>query len=110
MRIIKDFDWSETETTVFIHIPVSSKPISLSVFATDTFVKLSFSGFLFELDLPFPIKYEKSVCQYSNASLDLTLYKQSYITWHSLIVENAIEKREASIKRYYDTLSTVTMI
>ncbi|XP_066541140.1 dynein assembly factor 4, axonemal [Hoplias malabaricus] len=83
--LVKDYTWTQTETTVYISVPLKGvKSGRVDVLYTDEFLKVSFPPFLFEAFLPEPVDDERSVAKLGNGVAVFTLLKKKKGLWKHL--------------------------
>ncbi|KAI4886008.1 hypothetical protein NFI96_000955 [Prochilodus magdalenae] len=83
--LVKDYTWTQTETTVYISVPLKGiKPAKVDVLCTDEFLKVSYPPFLFEVFFSEPVNEEKSVAKLGNGSAVFTLPKRREGLWEKL--------------------------
>ncbi|XP_026876598.2 dynein assembly factor 4, axonemal isoform X1 [Electrophorus electricus] len=83
--IVKDYTWTQTETTVYISIPLKAvKTANVDVLCTDEYLKVSFPPYLFEAFFFQPIEDDKSVAKIGNGAAVFTLPKKESGLWEHL--------------------------
>ncbi|XP_034757696.2 dynein assembly factor 4, axonemal [Acipenser ruthenus] len=97
--IVKDYSWTQTETLVYINVPLKGvKAGKVDIFSTDEYLKVNFPPFLFEVILYAPIDDNKSVAKIGNGVVIFTLYKKEESIWESLALMN-VDKETLQKKR-----------
>ncbi len=73
---VKEFTWTETEKEVYIKIPLKGvNPKKVDIYYTDSFIKVNFVPFLFELDLFGYINYKASSVSIGDGHVSFSLQK-----------------------------------
>ena len=97
--VVKDFTWKETDTDVVITVPLKGvKPSKADIFSTDSYVKVSYPPYLFEVLLYAPVVEEQCVARVGNGVIDFTLIKKEPVLWGRLSSEES-ENKETMIER-----------
>ncbi|XP_004931609.3 dynein axonemal assembly factor 4 [Bombyx mori] len=96
--IVKDFTWTQTETTVHIRIPLNpGKHDKVDLFTTDSYIKAHFKPFLFEVFLRYDVNISKSKCIINDDEITLDLLKNNEEQWDGL--EKNLSKEEKKVLR-----------
>ncbi|EGD77215.1 hypothetical protein PTSG_08307 [Salpingoeca rosetta] len=83
--IVKDCEWTQTDDSVEVVVPLKGKaPPPSAVFTSDTYIKVNFPPFLFELDLLHPIDEAESKAVISKGVAKFQLKKQTPGAWEQL--------------------------
>ncbi|XP_059058032.1 dynein axonemal assembly factor 4-like [Achroia grisella] len=91
--IVKDFTWTQTSKTLHIKIPLTSGiKENLDIFTTDSYVKIHFNPFLFEIFLLHDVDNDKSKCLVQTDQVILDLLKKDECDWECL--EKKLDKGE----------------
>ncbi|XP_076851410.1 dynein axonemal assembly factor 4 isoform X2 [Brachyhypopomus gauderio] len=102
---VEDYTWTQTETTVYISIPLKGvKTSKVDVLCTDEYLKVSFAPFLFEAFLFQPIDDDKSVARIGNGAAVFTLPKKEGVLWERLC--RSVEKDKQRESREEAILKT----
>ncbi|XP_035664317.1 dynein assembly factor 4, axonemal-like [Branchiostoma floridae] len=103
---VKDYTWEETETSVFITVPLKGvQARKTDIFSTDKYIKVNYPPYLFEVDLFAPVVDDKSTAQVGNGTVVFKLVKKDPGIWTQLAASDAgdkkamIEKREKEIEK-----------
>ncbi|XP_078671944.1 dynein axonemal assembly factor 4-like [Branchiostoma floridae x Branchiostoma belcheri] len=103
---VKDYTWEETETSVFITVPLKGvQAKKTDIFSTDKYIKVNYPPYLFEVDLFAPVVDDKSTAQVGNGTVVFKLVKKDPGIWTQLAASSAgdkkalIEKREKEIEK-----------
>lgn len=96
--IVKDFTWTQSPTNLQIKIPSkSSNKNNVDIFTTDSYIKIHFNPFLFELFLLHDVDNERSKCIVQEESILLELIKKKETDWEGL--EKCLTKEEKMVLR-----------
>ncbi|XP_013188598.2 dynein axonemal assembly factor 4 [Amyelois transitella] len=109
--LVKDFTWTQTMDTLHIRIPIS--PVfkeKVDIFTFDSYVKIHFSPFLFEVFLLHDIDNDKSKCLVKDDIIILDLVKIDSCNWENLekeltkpekmkLKQEILEKSQAKAKQ-----------
>ncbi|XP_018595149.1 dynein axonemal assembly factor 4 [Scleropages formosus] len=88
--IVKDFTWTQTQSLVYISVPLKGIKVGQGdILATDEYLKVTFSPFLFEVFLFEHIDDDKSVARISKGVLVFTLHKKDERMWEQLTIKDA---------------------
>ncbi|KAL4613355.1 dyslexia susceptibility 1 candidate gene 1 protein [Arapaima gigas] len=88
--IVKDFSWTQTQSLVYISVPLKGVKVGKrDILATDEYVKVNFSPFLFEVFLFEPVDDDKSVARISKGVVVFTLHKKEERMWEQLTLKDA---------------------
>ncbi|CAH2039283.1 unnamed protein product, partial [Iphiclides podalirius] len=91
--LVKDFMWTQTPSSLNIRIPLNStnrnKP---DVFTTDSYIKIHYNPFLFEVFLLYDVDSSKGTCTVQDDLIVLDLVKKKELDWVSL--EKSLSKEE----------------
>ncbi|XP_014365012.2 dynein axonemal assembly factor 4 [Papilio machaon] len=91
--LVKDFTWTQSPTNLQIKIPSkSTNKNNIDVFTTDTYIKIHFNPFLFEIFLLHDVDNERSKCIVQEESIVLELIKKKQNDWECL--EKSLTKEE----------------
>lgn len=105
--VVKDFTWKETDTDVIITVPLKGvKPSKADIFSTDSYVKVSYPPYLFEVLLYAPVVEEQCVARVGNGVIDFTLIKKEPILWGRLSSEES-ENKETMIEKRAEAVDYV---
>ncbi|XP_066282095.1 dynein axonemal assembly factor 4-like [Branchiostoma lanceolatum] len=103
---VKDYTWEETETSVFITVPLKGvQAKKTDIFSTDKYIKVNYPPYLFEVDLFAPVVDDKSTAQVGNGTVVFKLVKKDPGIWTQLAASSGgdkkamIEKREKEIEK-----------
>ncbi|KAM6202774.1 dynein axonemal assembly factor 4 [Rhynchocyon petersi] len=111
---VSDFSWQQTETAVFLSLPLRGVCVrDADVFCTETYLKVNYPPFLFEVFLYAPIDNERSKAKIGNDAVVFTLYKKEAAMWDTLSVsgvdkETMQKRREQSILQAQETAKAAT--
>ena len=102
--LVKDYTWKETDVEVVITVPLKGvKGSKADIFSTDSYVKVSYPPYLFEVLLYAPVIEERCVARVGNGMIDFTLVKKEPGIWGRLhsgeseSKEKMIEKRAEAV-------------
>lgn len=96
MPLSGDYTWSQTATDVEVRVELrGASPKTVDVYASDTYVKISYAPRLVELDLESEIDDVLARARIKSGVLVLRLPKKSPSEWPRLVVEATKEDREA---------------
>ncbi|KPI97182.1 Dyslexia susceptibility 1 candidate gene 1 protein-like [Papilio xuthus] len=91
--LVKDFTWTQSPTNLQIKIPSKSmNKNNIDVFTTDSYIKIHFNPFLFEIFLLHDVDNERSKCIVQEESIVLELIKKKENDWECL--EKCLTKEE----------------
>lgn len=98
--LVKDFTWKETDLEVVITVPLKGvKGSKADIFSTDSYLKVSYPPYLFEVLLYAPVIEERCVARVGNGVIDFTLIKKEPGLWGRLDSEVAKDKEKMIEKR-----------
>ena len=98
--VVKDFTWKETDIEVVITVPLKGvKPSKADIFSTDSYVKVSYPPYLFEVLLYAPVVEEQCVARVGNGVIDFMLIKKEQGLWGRLASEESQDKEKMVEKR-----------
>ncbi|XP_003418373.2 dynein axonemal assembly factor 4 [Loxodonta africana] len=106
---VSDYSWQQTETAVFLSVPLRGVcGRDADVFCTDSYLKVNFPPFLFEVFLYAPIDDGSSKAKIGNDTIVFTLYKKEAAMWESLSLSGVDKEmmqriREESILQAQET-------
>ncbi|XP_006511445.1 dynein axonemal assembly factor 4 isoform X2 [Mus musculus] len=84
---VSEFSWQQTPATIFLSLPLRGVCVrDADVFCGESYLKVNFPPFLFELFLYAPIDDGKSKAKIGNDTILFTLYKKEPVLWDSLSV------------------------
>ncbi|KAI8482091.1 hypothetical protein Bbelb_401780 [Branchiostoma belcheri] len=87
---VKDYTWEETETSVFITVPLKGvQAKKTDIFSTDKYIKVNYPPYLFEVDLFAPVVDDKSTAQVGNGTVVFKLVKKDPGIWAQLAASSA---------------------
>jgi len=97
----KDYTWSETEDQVDISVPLKGvKAAKADIYSTDTYIKVNFPPYFFEVDLLHAVDHLAAKAAVGNGLVNFQLPKRAKGTWGKLKAEGTKEelfkRREAS--------------
>ncbi|XP_050996399.1 dynein axonemal assembly factor 4 isoform X2 [Acomys russatus] len=82
---VSDFSWQQTPAAVFLSLPLRGVCVrDADVFCGESYLKVNFPPFLFELFLYAPIDDGSSKAKIGNDTILFTLYKKEPVVWESL--------------------------
>ncbi|XP_021063543.1 dynein assembly factor 4, axonemal isoform X2 [Mus pahari] len=82
---VSEFSWQQTPATIFLSLPLRGVCLrDADVFCGESYLKVNFPPFLFEVFLYAPIDDEKSKAKIGNDTILFTLYKKEPVLWDSL--------------------------
>uniref|UniRef100_H0VXH9 Dynein axonemal assembly factor 4 n=1 Tax=Cavia porcellus TaxID=10141 RepID=H0VXH9_CAVPO len=80
-----DYSWQQTPTTVFLSLPLRGVCArDADVFCAESYLKVNFPPFLFEVFLYAPIDDGNSKAKIGNDAVIFTLYKKEAVMWETL--------------------------
>lgn len=83
--LVKDFTWTQTSKTLHVMIPITQVfRENIDVFMFDSYVKIHFSPFLFEIFLLHDVENSKSKCLIKDDLITLDLVKKEEADWECL--------------------------
>ena len=98
--LVKDFTWKETDVEVVITVPLKGvKGSKADIFSTDSYVKVSYPPYLFEVLLYAPVIEERCIARVGNGVIDFTLIKKEPGLWGRLHSEESEDKEKMIEKR-----------
>lgn len=82
---MKDFTWTQNDKAVVIKIPVPSvSHENADIFTTESYIKIHFSPFLFEIFLLHDVNNDKSKCVVKDDLITIDLCKLEEMQWEKL--------------------------
>lgn len=99
MIIVKDFNWSQSDDSLFIQVPLKNAAISADVLTHDNFIKIYANPFYFEAFLLHDIIEDGSRCQITNDEVNFYLKKAEPIPWKSLQRDFSNKKEKTEVKK-----------
>ncbi|XP_076782413.1 dynein axonemal assembly factor 4 isoform X2 [Arvicanthis niloticus] len=82
---VSEFSWQQTPAAVFLSLPLRGVCVrDADVFCGESYLKVNFPPFLFEVFLYAPIDDGKSKAKIGNDTILFTLYKKEPVLWESL--------------------------
>lgn len=82
---VKNMNWSQTQTEVFVNIPIKIKKKSVeNVVLDNKFLKINICPYFYELFFEQPICVEQSSCKILEANIKFHLKKETAEWWPSL--------------------------
>ena len=98
--LVKDYTWKETDVEVVVTVPLKGvKASKADIFSTDSYVKVSYPPYLFEVLLYAPVIEERCVARVGNGIIDFTLIKKEPGIWGRLHSEESESKERMVEKR-----------
>lgn len=98
--LVKDYTWKETDVEVVITVPLKGvKATKADIFSTDSYVKVSYPPYLFEVLLYAPVIEERCIARVGNGMIDFTLIKKEPGIWGRLHSEESESKEKMIEKR-----------
>ena len=98
--LVKDLTWKETDLEVFVTVPLKGvKASKADIFSTDTYLKVSYPPYLFEVLLHAPVIEERCLARVGNGVIDFTLLKKEPGLWGRLHSEESEDKEKMVEKR-----------
>ncbi|XP_036909837.1 dynein assembly factor 4, axonemal isoform X2 [Sturnira hondurensis] len=96
---VRDYSWQQTETAVFISVPLRGVCIrDADVFCTENYLKVNFAPFLFEVFLYAPIDDGNSKAKIGNDTIVFTLHKKEAVMWETLSVSGVDKEMMQKIR------------
>lgn len=95
--IVKNVDWSQTESELFVNVQIKAKKYSDDVVIAEKFLKINARPYLYELFFERPICVEKSSCKILESNVKFCLKKQTNEWWSSLISTISTERKKEII-------------
>ncbi|CAG4946586.1 unnamed protein product [Parnassius apollo] len=91
--IIKDYTWTQTAQSLSIKIPLNSgNKNNIDLFTTDSYIKINYAPFLFEMFLLHDVDNDKSKCTILDDLIVLDMIKRQEHDWECL--EKCLSKEE----------------
>ncbi|XP_032765850.1 dynein assembly factor 4, axonemal isoform X3 [Rattus rattus] len=82
---VSEFSWQQTPAALFLSLPLRGVCVrDADVFCGESYLKVNFPPFLFEVFLYAPIDDGKSKAKIGNDTILFTLYKKEPVLWESL--------------------------
>ncbi|XP_055452973.1 dynein axonemal assembly factor 4 isoform X1 [Psammomys obesus] len=82
---VSEFSWQQTPSTVFLSLPLRGVCVrDADVFCGESYLKVNFPPFLFEVFLYAPIDDGNSKAKIGNDTILFTLYKKEPVLWEAL--------------------------
>ena len=109
--IIKDYSWTQTESNIYINVPLKgTKAAKVDIFSTDEYLKVHFPPFLFEAFLSEPVIDDKSIAQIGNGVAAIVLQKRTHRLWEHLMIRNNNKEqlkdiRERALLKYQEKIA-----
>ena len=101
--VVKDFEWTQSSTTVTIKVPLKGVPTKkVSIYGDSLYVKAHYAPYFFEMDLLHAVDYEKSrVLLGEQGCIVFILQKQEAdLTWTDLqYVESEADGEDVRSRR-----------
>ncbi|XP_069766382.1 dynein axonemal assembly factor 4 [Narcine bancroftii] len=84
--LVRDYTWEQVRSRLFITVPLRGVGArNVHLFCTESYLKVNFPPFLFEVLLYASIDVEKSSAKVGNGVVILTLYKKEPRMWEQLV-------------------------
>lgn len=99
MIIVKDFNWSQSEESIFIQVPLKNAAISADVLTFENFIKIYANPFYFEAFLLHDIIEDESRCQITNDEVSFYLKKAEPIPWKFLQRDFSSKTEKIEVKK-----------
>ncbi|CAK1585914.1 unnamed protein product [Parnassius mnemosyne] len=91
--IIKDYTWTQTVQSLTIKVPLNSgNKNNIDLFTTDSYIKINYAPFLFEIFLLHDVDNDKSKCTVLDDLIVLDMIKRQEHNWECL--EKCLSKEE----------------
>ncbi|XP_044255773.1 dynein axonemal assembly factor 4-like [Tribolium madens] len=101
--IIKDIEWSQTENTVTIKVPLRGIHHSkVDIFYSKLYIKASFEQYFFEVFLYKAIDPKTSTCTFTSTHILFELIKCETITWEHLELDIPKAEKQELKKSYIE--------
>ena len=98
--VVKDYTWKETDVEVVITVPLKGvKGSKTDIFSTDSYIKVSYPPYLFEVLLYASVIEERCVARVGNGMINFTLIKKEPGIWGRLHSEESESKEKMIEKR-----------
>ncbi|XP_065191459.1 dynein axonemal assembly factor 4-like [Sycon ciliatum] len=96
---VKDYEWSETLTEVQITVPLKGvAPGKVDILSTDTYVKVSYPPFLFEVIYYDEVNEAEGQARVGNGVVQMTLKKKESGLWSRLAKPTATDAGSESVE------------
>lgn len=103
MPIAGEYSWKETTTACHVRVLLrGANPKNVDVYASDTYVKVSYAPRLIELDLVGEIDDDKVKARVKDNALTLTLPKKTPGLWGALVLEKGSLAKPEILQRRND--------
>ena len=103
MPIAGEYSWKETSTHCHVRVLLrGANPKAVDVYASDTYVKISYAPRLIELDLVQEIDDDGVKARVKDNALTLTLPKKTTGLWGALVIEKGSLSKPEVLKRRAD--------
>ena len=103
MPIAGEYSWKETSTHCHVRVLLrGANPKAVDVYASDTYVKISYAPRLIELDLIQEIDDDGVKARVKDNALTLTLPKKTTGLWGALVIEKGSLSKPEVLKRRAD--------
>ncbi|XP_013010189.2 dynein axonemal assembly factor 4 isoform X2 [Cavia porcellus] len=94
-----DYSWQQTPTTVFLSLPLRGVCArDADVFCAESYLKVNFPPFLFEVFLYAPIDDGNSKAKIGNDAVIFTLYKKEAVMWETLCMSGVDKEMMQTIR------------
>ena len=98
--LVKDYTWKETDVEVVITVPLKGvKGSKADIFSTDSYIKVSYPPYLFEVLLYASVIEERCTARVGNGMINFTLVKKEPGIWGRLRSEESESKKKMIEKR-----------
>ncbi|XP_051053890.1 dynein axonemal assembly factor 4 isoform X2 [Phodopus roborovskii] len=111
---VSEFSWQQTPAAVFLSLPLRGVCVrDADVFCGESYLKVNFSPFLFEVFLYAPIDDGNSKAKIGNDMILFTLYKKEPVMWETLSMPGVNKEmmqriREKSIQQAQEKAKEAT--
>ncbi|XP_040895170.1 dynein assembly factor 4, axonemal [Toxotes jaculatrix] len=109
---VTDYSWTQTEATVYIHVPLKGAKVGkVDILCTDEYLKVHYPPYLFEAFLHEPVDDDSSTAKVGNGVAVVSLAKRAHTMWKDLMIttydkEKKKEVRERALLKYQEKLSS----
>ncbi|XP_008327371.1 dynein assembly factor 4, axonemal-like [Cynoglossus semilaevis] len=110
--LVKDYSWTQTETTVHIYVPLKgARAGKVDIVCTDEYLKMNYPPFLFEVFFFESVDNDKSTSKVGNGVAVISLPKRSPKMWEHLMItpcdkEMKKQIRESALQKQCDNLNS----
>ncbi|KAF3854279.1 hypothetical protein F7725_022334 [Dissostichus mawsoni] len=103
--IVTDYSWTQTDSTVFISVPLKgARAERVDFLSTEEYLKVHYPPYLFEAFLSEPVDEDRSTAKVGNGVAVITLTKCSNAFWEHLMIKKRKEVRERALLKYQERL------